>query len=89
MNPHGIRGQPTILGPVRVLPGRLSVSRTFGDCMAKMEKYGGNPNVIIPDPEIFVTPIDHELDFILIGSDGIFDKISTEETAQIVLTEAR
>ena len=25
------------IGPVRVLPGRLSVSRTFGDAMAKLE----------------------------------------------------
>jgi protein phosphatase PTC2/3 len=45
-------GGPVTQGPVRVLPGRLSVSRTFGDCHAKMEKYNGNPNVIIVDPEI-------------------------------------
>jgi protein phosphatase 2C family protein 2/3 len=25
-------GGPTTQGPVRVMPGRLSVSRTFGDC---------------------------------------------------------
>ena len=36
-----------ILGPLRVFPGRLSVSRTFGDIEAKMEKFGGNSNVII------------------------------------------
>jgi len=26
-----------------VLPGRLSVSRTFGDIEAKLERFGGNP----------------------------------------------
>ncbi|MFO0117391.1 MAG: hypothetical protein ACK521_07180 [bacterium] len=26
MNPNGIPGAPAIIGPVRVLPGRLSVS---------------------------------------------------------------
>ena len=57
--------------------------------MAKMERYGGNKNCIIVEPEIFVTTIDDALDFILIGSDGIFDRISTEDTAQIVLDEAR
>jgi protein phosphatase 2C family protein 2/3 len=36
-----------------VIPGRLSVSRTFGDCQAKLERYGGNPNVIVVDPEIY------------------------------------
>jgi protein phosphatase 2C family protein 2/3 len=32
-----------IIGPLRVLPGRLSVSRTFGDVEAKHPKLGGNP----------------------------------------------
>ena len=57
--------------------------------MAKMEKYGGNKNCIIAEPEIFSTTINDSLDFILIGSDGIFDRISTEDTALIVLDEAR
>lgn len=65
------------------------MSRTFGDCIAKMEKYGGNPHCIIAEPEIFSVPIDESLDFVLIGSDGIFDRISTEDTVQIVIDEAR
>lgn len=48
--------------------------------MAKMEKYGGNPRCIIAEPEIFSVNIDESLDFVLIGSDGIFDRISTEDT---------
>lgn len=44
-----------------------------------MEKYGGNPKCIVCEPEIHVVKIKDESDFILIGSDGIFDKISTEE----------
>ena len=43
-------GGPVTQGPVRVIPGRLSVSRTFGDCQAKLERYGGNPKVIVVDP---------------------------------------
>ena len=57
--------------------------------MAKMEKYGGNPKCIISEPEIFTVPICDDLDFVLIGSDGIFDRISTVETAAIVINEAR
>ena len=41
-----------IVGPLRVLPGRLSVARTFGDIEAKLPKYGGNPDVVIATPEI-------------------------------------
>lgn len=65
------------------------MSRTFGDCMAKMDKYGGNPKVIIAEPDVFSVPVDDSLDFILIASDGIFDRLSTEETVQIVIDEAR
>lgn len=48
----------TIVGPLRVFPGRLSVSRTFGDIEAKITKYGGNPKVVIAEPEIDVFTID-------------------------------
>jgi len=37
-------------GPFRLLPGKLSVSRSFGDIEAKIEKYGGNPKVLIAKP---------------------------------------
>ena len=74
---------------MRVMPGRLSVSRTFGDCIAKMEKYGGNPRCVIAEPEIFTVKIMDDLDYTLIGSDGIFDRISTTETCSIVINEAQ
>jgi serine/threonine protein phosphatase PrpC len=70
-----------VLGPHRVLPGRLSVSRTFGDIEAKWSKYGGKEGVIIAQPEISqfkVRPDFH--DFIILGCDGIFDRM-TNQTA--------
>lgn len=36
-----------IIGPLRVFPGRLSTTRTFGDFEAKDSKTSGNENVII------------------------------------------
>ena len=62
---------------MRVLPGRLSVSRAFGDCMAKMERYGGNQNCIVATPEIKVFPITNECDLILLGSDGVLTNLKT------------
>ena len=41
-----------LIGPYRVFPGRLSVCRTFGDLEAKQPQLGGNPNVVICDPDI-------------------------------------
>jgi len=77
-------GGPVTQGPVRVIPGRLSVSRTFGDCQAKLEKYNGNPNVIVVDPEVHNRSIaDESPDFIVIGCDGIFDKLSSKDCIHI------
>jgi len=69
-----------VLGPTRVFPGRLSVSRTFGDIEAKLPKFDGNPNVVVADPDIVAFKIDKDRhDFICIGCDGIFDKMESKD----------
>ena len=69
--------QQMFLGPFRVLPGRLSVSRTFGDIEAKMEKYGGKSGVVIAQPEIASFALQDDFhDFIVLGCDGIFDRMT-------------
>jgi len=69
--------------PWRVFPGRLSVSRTFGDIGAKNEKFGGKNGVIIPNPDITEFEINNEFDFMVIGCDGIFDVLSNEDLYEI------
>jgi protein phosphatase PTC2/3 len=75
-----------------VFPGRLSVSRTVGDIEAKQEKYEGNPNVVIADPDVTAFEIKDNHDFIVLGCDGIFDKLSSKDAIHIawqkVLMEA-
>ncbi len=73
------QGNEVILGPHWVFPGRLSVSRSFGDIEAKLQKYGGNERVIIADPEIWKFQITKEMDFVLLACDGIFDKCTSDE----------
>ena len=69
-----------LLGPYRVLPGRLSVSRTIGDIEAKGVQFGGNPNVIISSPDIFCYDLERDnIDFLILGCDGIYDQITSEE----------
>lgn len=62
-----------------MFPGRLSVCRTFGDCEAKLAHLGGLGGVVTCEPEIIH---DDEgvksLDYVLIGSDGIFDKLKND-----------
>jgi serine/threonine protein phosphatase PrpC len=78
-----------MLGPPRVKPGRLSVSRTFGDIEAKIPKYGGRRNVVIAIPEITEFNIEDSYDFILLGSDGIYDKIPNEKLVKRVWTSVK
>ena len=57
----------SIVGPLRVKPGKLSVSRTIGDIEAKLPQFGGNPKVIIGIPEIKYFEINDSYDFIMLG----------------------
>ena len=64
----------------RILPGNLSVSRTIGDAGSKVPFLGGKLGVIISTPEIYKIKLDEtEHDFILMGSDGIYDKLDNED----------
>lgn len=78
-----------IIGPYRVLPGRLSVSRTFGDVEAKIEKFGGNPKVVVSTPDIKSFKIAKDHDFIVMGCDGIFDKLNNKEAIQCIWNSVR
>ena len=75
----GMLRDQIIYGPHRVFPGRLSVSRTFGDIEAKRVKYGGNPKVVIAVPEIKCFKIEENYDYIVLGCDGIFDKLNNTD----------
>ena len=73
------------VGPYRVFPGRLSVCRTFGDVEAKVQSLGGLENCVVCQPEITHEPNGTQtLDYIIIGSDGIFDKLKNDQINQIV-----
>ena len=67
-----------------MFPGRLSVARTFGDIEAKRSRFGGNQNVIVCEPEIRCFKIESNFDFILIGCDGIFDRLNNREIVNTV-----
>ena len=66
----------------------MSVSRSFGDIEAKLSDRGGNPNVLIAEPEIKAFRIKKEHDFIVLACDGIFDKLSSREVIKLVWEKA-
>ena len=79
----------SVVGPLRVSPGKLSVSRTIGDIEAKDRKYGGNPNVIISIPEIKYFDNTDKNDFILIFCDGVYEKLKNKDIIDCIWNEIR
>ncbi len=60
------------------------MSRSFGDIEAKNPKFGGMPNVLISTPDIKSVKLTEDIDFIVLGCDGIFDQMSNEEVVESV-----
>jgi len=63
----------------RIYPSHLAVARTIGDIKAKDKYYGGLNGEIISTPDIYTYEISSNMDFIIIGCDGIFDNLSNED----------
>eukprot|EP01017_Pseudomicrothorax_dubius_P006038 TRINITY_DN11664_c0_g1_i9.p1 TRINITY_DN11664_c0_g1~~TRINITY_DN11664_c0_g1_i9.p1 ORF type:complete len:255 (-),score=46.00 TRINITY_DN11664_c0_g1_i9:98-814(-) len=76
------------IGPYRVFPGGLSLSRSIGDLESKDSRYGGMQNTVISEPEIMCFEITKEHDFIVLASDGIFDVMTNQEVIQMVYETA-
>lgn len=62
----------------------MSVTRTFGDIEAKHPDLGGNPNCVIATPDIRAFKISKDHDFIVLASDGIYDKLENEEICKSI-----
>lgn len=60
------------------------MSKTFGDIEAKRPRYGGNPNVIVCDPDIKSFKVQDNFDFIMIGCDGIFERLNNRDCVDAV-----
>ena len=69
---------------MRVHPGKLSVTRTFGDIEAKDADFQGMPNCVSVEPEIAKFRLSKNDDFIFLGCDGIFEKLESVEANKIM-----
>ena len=71
-------------GAYKIVPGNLFISRSLGNFPAKIEKYGGNPGVLISTPSIKGITILDEYDFILLCSNSIFNHLSNQEVVDAI-----
>lgn len=75
--------------PWRVMPGRLSVSRTFGDIAAKYKELEGIPGVVSAEPDIYEIELSDDLDFVILACDGVFDRLENDYIVDLVWTEVK
>ena len=69
-------GKVEKLGPVRVQPGGLAVSRAFGAGHAKLAEHGGKPGVVIHEPSVQRATLSGDDDLCLVlASDGVWDNV--------------
>ena len=75
------------IGPERVYPGGIALSRGLGDINLKLPSKGVVPSdkLIICDPEIIQTKITPKDEFIIIGSDGFWDAVSSQEAVEMTM----
>ena len=78
------QGENINIGPYLVSPGKLHVSRAIGDIDAKDADYGGNIDVIIPDPEVKSFKMKNDQDFIFIATGRIFEVFSNKEITDLI-----
>ena len=71
-------------GLFRVNPGKLKVTRAFGNIDAKLQKFGGNPKVCIAEPDITHFSIDDSCDFLVIATSSLFQYFDYKEVVSIV-----
>ena len=64
--------------PYRISPGKIAVSRTIGDYYCKLPELGGIKGTVSPEPCINILKIDEKSDFLLMGCDGIFDRLDND-----------
>ena len=75
------------VGPPRIYPGGIAVSRGFGDINLKMPNKGVVPSdkLVICEPEVIQTNITSQDEFIIIASDGFWDAVSSQEAVDMTM----
>eukprot|EP00908_Phaeocystis_cordata_P024798 Transcript_7251.p2 GENE.Transcript_7251~~Transcript_7251.p2 ORF type:complete len:342 (+),score=110.06 Transcript_7251:102-1127(+) len=63
------------VGPVRVQPGGLAVSRAFGAGHAKLERFNGKPGCVVSAPAMRAITLDESMLCVVLASDGVWDNV--------------
>ena len=65
----------------KVYPGGLTITRSLGDAQSKLKELGGNPFLIINEPQIFAFELRETHDFLVIASNGVFESLTNKDVS--------
>jgi len=74
-------------GALRLWPGGFSVSRTLGDIDYKILKRNkvSSLDILVAFPDLVSLTVTPQDEFVILGSDGLWDVVSNEEAVQLVV----
>ncbi len=73
---------------IRINPGGMVISRSIGDVKNKFSAYGGIEGVIIPTPDVYCIDLNYNIDFIIFGTNALFEKLTNADIAKSVFHSA-
>ena len=65
-----------------------SLGRCFGEPKSKLTELGGNPQTVLAEPVIRQFKIENTIDFIVIGSDGLYEKQGSKRISYQIFENA-
>lgn len=66
------------------MDGNLNLTRSLGDLKYKQRDLPAEEQAITSNPDVYVFDLTDDIDFIIMGCDGIWEKKSNEEMVQFV-----
>lgn len=67
--------------------GNLNLTRSLGDLKYKQRDLKPEEQAITANPDTYVFDLDNDIDFIIMGCDGIWEKLSNEEMVEWIYKE--
>lgn len=77
------KGEKQEIGMFKIIPGKKEFTRSFGDPDCKLQKFGGNCGVIVPDPHIKSFKINEFCDFLCLTSENINQHFDDQQLVNI------
>ena len=75
------------VGPKRVFPGGLAVSRSIGTIKSKKESFGAILGAVIATPDVAFIQLENGIKWLILGSDGLWDYYTNSKNLSSLIVQ--